>query len=1784
MKSKLLSSKTVQSMLIVYVLIGAGLLFVVQAHTAAAATGASADTVTVGLQNDMVNMNIWDPATNSVWKQYQTEFNYEGLQSHDPDFSSYPVLEDPAKGGANCPAGSLPSRPGYCIDAAGTGVTVYIRNNITFTDGTPLNADDVIFSFQVSAPWSVYSTSILNAIWWDAPKYPLWNSTANGGTCAGAKCVSHVGITKSDQFTVTFHLAKTYALFFYDTMEVPIGPAHIWKNHMGTWPQLNLSNPVGNLIDSFDNAISFGYGAAGQTDASMGTGPFHISAWTHNTGATIDIYTSYWGKGQTHVWKSKTYPFYPFAVRHIATKIYGSLDVVSLALQKGDIDTMVWPVTPGFLSQIRTNPAISVEQVTDSGFFYLSFNLRREPWGNPSYGKALRTAVSMAINKDYIVNTLMGGFGVKGTVPISIANPLYVNTSAQPPGFDPTLGRSNLLAAGFKDCNGDGFLETPTCAPIKATILTPPKDYDPIRADAGIMISNNLKSMGLDIDAAPTSFDTIVAKAFSAPVNFDIYILGFSLGDFPETYICAFFCTSQDVNLNTGGSNSAGYSNARVDSLITSALTDTDTASRVQKLKDVEGILTTELPWNVLYYRQNLVAYRNDAWVGWANYPNGGGIWNIWSIPYIRHSIAPPPPVAGALTIALGMPDQVYARQDVAINVFVSQANARLTGASVTLNISYGSTYFVQNGVTDATGLASFTWTVPVIQGNALASVTVTKGTVSGAASKIMEVTVAPPAPIVQLSLSSATPVIRPTEKATITATLIDATGAPVSGKTVTIDPLLVLGTLDRNNNTTDANGKANFLYTPPAISKFTNQHHAEVIKASVNIPNTIVADTQKASMILFVQNDLTPNWMILSTTPTSANGLVLSPGASSGGACAQPPVPLASAGNFAVLAFSTVTSTGPTIVTGDLGLSPGTSVTGFPPGTVVGTIHAGDPVAAGAQLNLTAAYNNALSRTVCPSTVAGDLGGRTLTPGTYTSSSSLAITTADLTLNAQGNPGAVFVFRMASTLTVGPARHVILTGGAQASNVFWQVGSSATFDTTSVMVGTVMAFASISMNTGATMNGRALARGAAVTLLSNLVTMPAASGTGGAQSANFTVTLTNWTGAAVPNIEIDPQYTDTANVSVVASTAGSNVTDANGTAKFTVTETASAIAGSVNTNVGLRFVAKNQVFATSDMLELLVSSGANTTGYAAWVTFDARTMAFNPAGAKNNVTAHVVNQLGAAANGVPVFFQIDYGNLGLPAEFTWTMDYATPQYLGAGLDLNSFASGNLGGSFQNSSGQGPGYGVENFIEDFEVINDVPNLSTGATIDSCAPSTYPAGFDGHYYINATSKTGVQGTYTAEFTAMPHRIDNPIQVRAYIGGTPDLKIDACAFTSAPEKFAFRVDSGLVSQRAPVFGLSSLTTSRPIFSSQTLSATITAVFKGVGGLPAPTAEVILTAGAGSAARNVKGAFGGTMHANAAGYLNYTRTVALASLSQPLAFSFIPADFRYAYGGRDQLFAGDFGDYWFAPTFAALLAKIPFDFTRGYLYLPTSTAFLTSSLNKVLLAPGEAATLTVNVRSILTGLPIVGATVWSGGTQNVTNATGVATLPVTGTGQGAVETLVVATTPYGGAARGWFGYIVSAPVLSYSALSVTPATAGVAATITATVTNTVAVAGQVTVWLYVDNKSVAAQVLNMTAAGTAGGTQTVTFTWTFTQGSHTVMIGDQSTTITVAPATTGTTDQTGTYVLAGGLLVAGLVVGAVAGTLMGRRGRRPPRTVTTTKTPGGGTKTEEELPPEL
>src|SRR5256712_671395 len=1430
MLPKLLRSMALRTILVAFVLLASG--FVLMVGTQNAAAQSSSTTVVIGLQNDMPNLNNFDPATNTVWKAYQIGYNFETLLTFDPDYALYADLADPAHPtGSECAGGT--SGPGYCVDSTGFSVTVWIRPTVTFTDGKPMTPWDVIFSYQ-ALTWSTLQNGITQALWWQTPRVALWNATANGlphtqtgAVCTGVGC-SHIGVENgTSPNSVVFHLVPqrvsgvptpgAYALFFFDTLVTSIIPIHIWKGHITGAAQINPITPVlptgqsNYVTDTFDRSIdfTFGAGASPNKQATVGTGPFQLNSWVPGASSQIQVSPTYWGGALGHPWRGTNYGFKPAYLKTIDFVVFGSLDVVSLAIQQGSIDTMIWTLTPGFLSQVQYNPAITVEQVTDSGFFYMAFNMRKAPWND----NCLRTAISMAIDKQYIVNTLMGGFGTAGTVPISIANPLYVNRSAQTPPFD-KAGASTLLdSCGYHVNPATGFRTTPSGQPISTTILTPPKDYDPVRADAGIMISNNLKSIGLDISAAPTSFDPLVAKASQ---------------------------TSPWV-----------------------------------------GRVTAPPPVNTLRLLVNMA-------------PAGPP--------------PPPPPASGAFSVAMSVPERAIGGHTVAVNTFVSQNGVPVQGATVWINatLTNGLAIGSSSATTNAAGLATVNWFVPVIQGVAIIKATAVKGGSAGTSTKQVEITVGPPAPMATLTLATATPVIHPGGTAIVTATLHDGQGNPIAGRTVSIDTTLIQGTLDKTSAATNTTGAATFTYSAPATAaKFPNAHLVDIIRANVSVPNTIAAPTQSATLTMVIQNDNAPVWKVISIPSSGiSNGLVLN--------------------------------------------------------------------------------HNKLPTPI--------------------------------------------------------------------------------------------------------------------------------------DSTAITVQVSNYDGTAASGVLVAPAFADTNNVTVTPVNA---TTEADGQATFTVTgriAPGSTPASFNSTVVQLRFTAPLEASATSDAVELLLAnlnSALNPPGYAALITFDRWTIAHAAVAPKANVTVTLWDHTAALATNVPVLFQIGYGSFGMPAEFPFTYDWGVNQYLGSGLDLNSFGIGSIGGSLQNSTGpagpsgtiiQGPAYGVENFANDFEVVGNYNNYG---------------------------------------------------------------------------------AGVVAQRAPVFAVGSVATSPDIMTSTSPTTTITAKFYALNGAPAANVQVFLVASLLGTVRNVLGFGGGTMTTDGTGTLTYTLNLqagavftylkkALPGVSQPFAFNFVPADPAYAYGGKEQLFSGGFGTdtWWSNPNFEVLLAKLTFGFSRGYLYVPTTVDFASASVPTSTVAPGAALQVTVAVTNGV-GDPIANATVWSGAVTTLTDATGKATLTSPSVGLGSVENLAVVTTPSGQIIRAWNGVMAANPILTSVTITPPVAQAGSTSTFTATVTNTLAVAGTASVSFSVDNQTIATKQVSVDASGTAS----VTFSYVFpTSGSHVVTIGTQSTTVSIAepPA------PVALYALAGGLLIAGLVVGVVVGRVMCRR-RKPPASSMEEHSGDESKSAEEELRPD-
>ncbi|MFA5773013.1 MAG: ice-binding family protein, partial [Thermoplasmata archaeon] len=305
-------------------------------------------------------------------------------------------------------------------------------------------------------------------------------------------------------------------------------------------------------------------------------------------------------------------------------------------------------------------------------------------------------------------------------------------------------------------------------------------------------------------------------------------------------------------------------------------------------------------------------------------------------------------------------------------------------------------------------------------------------------------------------------------------STLVANFAAIVVQYTVTLSSIPALGGTTSGGGTFNSGSSVTVTATPNAGYTFTNWTE-NGIEVSTNASYTFTISGNRTLVVNFAL----------------------------AGAGSQAPVTLGSTSRFAILSYAGITNTGFTSITGDVGASPitGASMTGFETVALVGTIYVVGPAGptgyvtnpallTQAMLDLTTAYNDAAGRTVNPIGIAGNLGGQTLPPGLYKSTSSLEISSGDLTLNAKGDANAVWIFQIASSFNMTSGRQVFLIGGAKASNIFWQVGSAATFGTTAVMKGTIMAYANITFATGASLEGRALARTASVTLDANTISL----------------------------------------------------------------------------------------------------------------------------------------------------------------------------------------------------------------------------------------------------------------------------------------------------------------------------------------------------------------------------------------------------------------------------------------------------------------------------------------------------------------------------------------------------------------------------------------------------------------------------------------------------------------------------------------------------------------------
>jgi ABC-type transport system substrate-binding protein len=818
----------------------------VMAVPAKAAASAAGDekTLFVAMQQDLPDFNYWNLASNSVWKANVIAWGFEGLSGIDIDMSYYPLLAE-----------------SWTYYSGNFTFLIKVRQGVTFHDGTPLTADDVVFTFKMLREGTVYTSNIVNAF--DIDEDGTVNLTE-----------INAGVIKVDDYTVEMVLPRVYGQFVGVTLGIPIVPKHIWENHVGS----------GGLVDTRWNDPA----------ATTGTGPYMYKEGVAGSYRVMEKYTGYWGKNFTTP-SLKT--IYPPNVDTLYFKIYASVDTAILALQNGAVDYISWPVTAGRVPGLQADPDVGLAYGVDNGYFYLAFNEKYNPMGNLTF----RKAVSHLIDKRTIVDIYMGGFGSQGAAALPPFWGSWLNTNVETYPFDATLATSKALltAAGFLDGNGDGWREQQDGSPMeKLIILTPPADYDPVRIRAGQAIAKNLRDCGINAEAKAIDFDTLVSRLQS--MDYQMLIIGWSLASDPVGNV--FDILGPKASQNTFGFWGDGADanpfyeellgvNTRADAWTKQAAHDViqlgkdakgtyDRDTQISKTQAAEGILAKALPVNVLYYRTNIEAYRT-TWTGWTLF--FGSLWyagaNIFCLSNLQRAGAAGTTggVSQTVNAGISMPGKLLSGETApGYVVAIDNLGAPVTGAAVTMAVtgidgtaSVGVT--PATGVTDANGVFDFNIT-SVHVGSSWVNATVAKGGVSSwDRSEIKVVTLK--AASLYMTATPQMMVLRPGETTQVDFSVTDENAEPVQGATIMVDEAIIgYGSVDNATVTTNADGEANMNYSAPVANLELNGHLTLTLSYNVSKAGYMWKGTAAANMLIYNEN--LPDWRLVEITGLTNNAL----------------------------------------------------------------------------------------------------------------------------------------------------------------------------------------------------------------------------------------------------------------------------------------------------------------------------------------------------------------------------------------------------------------------------------------------------------------------------------------------------------------------------------------------------------------------------------------------------------------------------------------------------------------------------------------------------------------------------------------------------------------------------------------------------------------------------------------------------------------------------------------------------------------------------------------------
>ncbi len=810
----------------------------------------------VAMQDDLKTTN---PLTaGDVWTWNVIGYLYDGPMNTNPDtdelipyiaIGSASTLDDGIIDWTDCNIGDFDYTPNSTWNSTiGEAIIFYDFEDVYWHDGEQMDIRDIMFSMHVTA------------------QVPEWSSSTNclkdnggkeGTNYSATSWLSIQKVWESEdklQAALKFMLTEPYYDFFRGTLSTFLLPEHIWAY------KVSGQNVDGAKIwcdagydPDADDAWQVDLAQAYDNEHPIGNGPFE---WDHWEVGQISKITTFRDHFYDERFKYEEYCIDADGrslarqpnIDAIVYKIYKTAEAAVLALWNDDIDYIAWSVPPTFVQELANEPGVALQQSPEQGFFYLSYNMRRQSFGynesasfpyapEDDFGKPLRQAIAHCIDRERIVQRLLLNFGIPGNGPVSSISDWY-NESLPTYDFDPEKAISILENAGYilddpsRPPGSTNHWNNPDGSEIGSgengliRLIGPYSDWDPRRGGIVIMIANQLQNIGLYVEANVMDFGSIVDIADNR--NFDMYILGWRIGSDPTDFLHAFFHSSNAES----GQNYPGYQNESFDEIIDLARQTNDSEIKKKAIFDAQASICYDLPYDVLYFRVNIEAYRSDRFTGWV-VGDTGSIFNWQSIMNIR---APSPYKVNAQFVS--PPSAIVSNSTTQITVFVKDQDGNpLEGAHVILDASSG-TLGATEGDTTSSGKFTTTFTAPYVDPNdndavnngSQVTIQIKTATYwSGdteydpAPSRLTLITVYPEeVPFLNVKMSADPDVIDPdisSDGQTFGFTYIevevtDENGDPVQGATVSVSVSPAIPTLTPTHDTTDLDGKVTFTIT----------------------------------------------------------------------------------------------------------------------------------------------------------------------------------------------------------------------------------------------------------------------------------------------------------------------------------------------------------------------------------------------------------------------------------------------------------------------------------------------------------------------------------------------------------------------------------------------------------------------------------------------------------------------------------------------------------------------------------------------------------------------------------------------------------------------------------------------------------------------------------------------------------------------------------------------------------------------------------------------------------